>query len=171
MKKVMLFFMAAFLIWSCKNESRYTTESAEIDLVKSLLADYESGSWEDWKGHYADTAKVYHNSAKSISVSDLQKYHASNLEDLSMYKFQEKDRFFEMVVDDEGDKWVNFWGTWEGTIAANNQTLEIPVHITAQFKGDKIVEEHAFYNLAEMAMAMMALEEAEKEEDLEEIEE
>ena len=171
MKKTMLFLLATILLWSCKSESRYTTASAEIEQVKALLKDYETGNWEAWKGHYADTAKIYHNSTKSSSVADVSKVLASNLEDMSAYGFQDKDQFFEMVVDDEGDKWVNFWGTWDGTIAENKQTLEIPVHITAQFANGKIVEEHAFYNMSELAMAMMALEEAKEKESMEDSEE
>ena len=171
MKKTLVFLLAAILIWSCKSESRYTTASAEIEHVKALLKDYESGNWEAWKGHYADTAKIYHNSTESSSVADVAKVLASNLEEMSAYGFQDKDRFFEMVIDDEGDKWVNFWGTWEGTIAENNQNLKIPVHLTVQFSGDKIVEEHAFYNMSELAMALMALEEAKENETMEEIEE
>ncbi|MBT8234645.1 MAG: nuclear transport factor 2 family protein [Bacteroidia bacterium] len=171
MRKIIVFLLTAVLLWSCKTETRYTTESPEIEHVKALLADYDAGRWDAWKGHYADTAKLYHNSTESSSVTDVSKVLAANLEAMSAYGFQEKDRFFEMVIDDEGDKWVNFWGTWEGTIAENNQKLEIPVHITVQFTGDKIVEEHAFYNMSELAMAMMALEEAKEEETMEDSEE
>ncbi len=171
MRKTIVFLLIAFLMWSCKTETRYTTASAEIDHVKALIADYDAGRWDAWKGHYADTAKIYHNSTESSSAEDVSKVLARNLEAMSSYGFQDKDRFFEMVIDDEGDKWVNFWGTWEGTIAENNQKLEIPVHITVQFTGEKIVEEHAFYNMSELAMALMALEETKEEESMEDSEE
>jgi len=171
MRKTIVFLLTAILLLSCKSEARYTTASAEIDHVKILIADYEAGNWDAWKGHYADTAKLYHNSRKASSAAEVLEGMSDNLDAMATYKFQNKDRFFEMVVDDEGDKWVNFWGTWEGTIAENNQTLEIPVHITAQFADGKIVEEHAFYNLAELAMAIMALEEAKEKESMEESEE
>ena len=171
MNKIGLFFLTVLFLWSCKTETRYTTKSAEIEHVKALISDFNAGRWDAWIGRYADTAKLYHNSTESSSAAELSKVLAADLEAMSAYGFQKKDRFFEMVVDDEGDKWVNFWGTWEGTIAQNKQKLEIPVHITVQFSGDKIVEEHAFYNMSELAMAMMALEEAKEKESMEDSEE
>ena len=72
-----------------------------------------------------------------------------------------------MVIDDKGEKWVNFWGTWEGTIAANNQKLIIPVHLTLQFVNGKIVEEHGYYDLSEYMAVMQKIEsEMAEEEDV-----
>lgn len=50
-----------------------------------------------------------------------------------------------MVRDDDGEKWVNSWTTWQGTLAANGKELTIPVHATYQFVGDKVVKEFGIY--------------------------
>ena len=62
-----------------------------------------------------------------------------------------------MIIDDKDEKWVNFWGTWEGNIGALDRDLKIPVHLTLKFQDGKIVEEHAFYNLVEYMTTMNEL--------------
>ena len=163
MRYLVVLCIAALMITACQQgESRYSTTGAEIDQVKDLIANYEAGDWEAWMQHYADTAKVYHNSTEASSPTDVKDELAESVQATSSYKFQDKDRYYERVIDDRGETWVNFWATWEGTLEANDQKLIIPVHATYQFNGDKIVEEHAFYNMAEFAMAMMAIEESMK---------
>jgi len=57
-----------------------------------------------------------------------------------------------MIIDDEGDKWVYFWGTWEGKIADSDKELMVPVHFALKFVDSKIVEEYGYYdNSATMA--------------------
>lgn len=140
--------------------SRYSTSGPEVDEIKAHIAHYDTGDWEGWLGHYADTAKIYHNTTEPSSPAEVKEQMTATLENTSSYKFQEKDRFFERVIDDEGETWVNFWGNWEGTLAANDQKIIIPVHVTFKIEGDKIVEEHGFYNMAEITLAMMAIEQA-----------
>ena len=159
MRYLIVLCLVALMTTACNQvESRYSTAGAEIDQVKDLIANYEAGDWEAWLSHYADTAKVYHNSTEPSSAEDVKDQLAESLQSTSSYKFQDKDRYYERVIDDRGETWVNFWATWEGTLAANDQTLIIPVHATYQFNGDKIVEEHAFYNMAAFAMALTAIE-------------
>lgn len=163
MRYLVMLCLVALMITACnQGESRYSTTGAEIDQMKDLIANYEAADWDSWLGHYADTAKVYHNSTEAVTAKELQEGFVENIAQTSSYGFQDKDQYFERVVDDRGEVWVNVWANWEGTLKANDQKLIIPVHITAQFEGDKIVEEHAFYNMAEYAMAMMAIEEAMK---------
>ncbi len=154
MKKtaVMGIFLTLSLCASCKEHrpTRYATTGSEIELVKSLVADYEKGEWESWLSHYADTAKLHHNTTKDISLSakEINKTLRGILANTSSYKF-DKDAFYEKVIDDEGEIWVNFWGDWKGTMAASNKELIIPVHLTVQIVNGKIVEEHGYYNLSE----------------------
>ena len=163
MRYLVALCLGALLITACnQGESRYSTTGPEVDEIKAHIAHYETGDWEAWLGHYADTAKIYHNSIEGASPAETQKQLTANLEATSSYGFQEKDRYFERVIEDDGDTWVNFWGTWEGTLAANDQKLIIPVHVTFQIDGNKIVEEHGYYDLTEFTMAMMAIEEAMK---------
>ncbi len=69
---------------------------------------------------------------------------------------------YEMVVTDDGEKWVNFWGLWKGTLQANNKTYEIPVHITSQFIGGKIVKEFGYWDNATIMADMQAMQKAEE---------
>jgi len=88
---------------------------------------------------------------------------------MSSYGFQKKDSngnddiFYEQTLSDDGNTWVNFWGDWRGTLAANGQALEIPVHLTCQMVDGKIVEEYGFYDVSKYVLAMQAIE-AEKAE-------
>jgi hypothetical protein len=161
MKKIILMACAGLLFIACKDSvPRYASASPEIDSVKALLKDYEEGKWEAWESHYADTAKVYHNSAEAASVSDVRIGLGGLLENVSAYGFQDEDIFYEMILDDDGETWVNFWGNWEGTLSETGQKLIIPVHLTIQFENGKILEEHAYYNLAEYFEAIHAIEAA-----------
>lgn len=158
MKRIVLASIIVLAIVSCKQgPDRWTNQSPEIDVVKALVKDYEAGNWEAWKGHYADTAKLYHNTTKPSSVGETLEGLRSYLETVTEYSFSDKDIYYEMIIDDKNQKWVNFWGTWEGNIGALDRDLTIPVHLTLQFKDGKIVEEHGFYNMAEYAVAMSEL--------------
>jgi hypothetical protein len=165
MKKIAVLAMLLLVIVfvSCKEKEpvRYATTGLEIDLVKSLIEDYEKGDWDAWLAHYADTAKLHHNATKDISLSAKEVHETLKvlLANTSSYGF-DKDSFYERVIDDEGETWVNFWGDWKGTMAANNKELIIPVHITSQIVNGKIVEEHGYYNLSEYMANMQEIEAA-----------
>ena len=112
MKKLILLGLVIVLITACqKNEpQRYFSESKEIDAVKALLKDYHAGNWEAWAGHYADTAKIYQNSIKAASVKETIANLKEILSNVSAYKFDDKNLWFEMVIDKDKETWVNFWG-------------------------------------------------------------
>jgi hypothetical protein len=65
-----------------------------------------------------------------------------------------------MVVTDKGKTYVNFWGLWKGTLAANNKTYTIPTHLTAQFVDGKIVKEFGYWDLSKIMLDMQAMEHA-----------
>lgn len=155
MKKLFLLGLCTLFFLGCQQaETRYTTKSPEIDVAKAVLKDYTAGNWEGWASHYADTAKISHNTLETSSTAETLEGLKQILANTSEYGFSDKNIFYEMVIDDDKERWVNFWGTWEGTLAANGQKLIIPVHLTFQFVDNKIVEEHAYYNIAEYASAM-----------------
>lgn len=162
MKKIALLgiLLTVILCASCKENRpvRYATTGPEIDVIKSLVADYEKGDWEGWLGHYADTAKLHHNTTKDISLSakEINETLKGILANTSSYTFDDN-LVYEKIIDDEGETWVNFWGDWKCTIAANNKELIIPVHITAQILNGKIVEEHGYYNLSEYIDTMQEI--------------
>ncbi|HSQ46585.1 MAG TPA: hypothetical protein VLM44_06650, partial [Lutibacter sp.] len=72
--------------------------------------------------------------------------------------FVEKGQEYEMATTDEGNTWVNFWGVWKGTLAANNKVIEIPVHLTAQFIDGKIVREYGYWDNAPIVLAIQEIE-------------
>ncbi len=150
-----------------KGPERYTNSAPEINVVKALIKDYNEGNWTSWASHYADTAKQYHNTLQASTTAEALEGLKANLAATSSYSFIDKDMFYERVIDDDNETWVNFWATWEGTLSGNNQKLVIPVHLTAQFVNGKIVKEYAYYNLSEFVLAIQDIEAAKMAEESE----
>lgn len=164
LKKLILLSFTVILITACQNKpDRFTTTSPEIDEIKALVKDYHDGNWDAWLTHYADTAKIYHNTWKTGATP---KETVANLKvilaNTSSYRFDEGEGeiFYEMVINDSDQKWVLFFGNWKGTLAANNKTIEIPVQLTLHVENGKIVTEYGFYNLSEFTAALLEIEAA-----------
>ncbi|MDO9554309.1 nuclear transport factor 2 family protein [Rhodonellum sp.] len=165
MKNSILILLAVLILAACekKDAPRYTQNSPEIDILKSGISHYNTKNWEAMAANFADTAKVYYNTKKSpISFKEVSAYHGQNDVNFSSRGFLDRDQDYEMVVTDKGETWVNFWGIWEGTLAADNRKIEMPVHLTAQFKDGKIVEEHGYWDNGPLIMAIQEIEAAEK---------
>ncbi|MBT8264117.1 MAG: nuclear transport factor 2 family protein [Eudoraea sp.] len=162
MKRIVIVLMAVGFFWACKDQGpvRYTVTSAEIDQSKALIAEYEKGDWEAWMSHYADTAKVYHNSNTAATAAEALEVHKGALTNVSDYGFSDEDQYVEMIIDDKGETWVYFWGTWEGTLSANGNKMELPVHLAMQFVDNKIVKEHGYWDNMPMSEAIRAIEAA-----------
>ena len=169
--KAILLVLSIVLFTACQNNEpqRYFSSSPEIDIAKALIKDYHDGNWEAWMGHYADTAKIFHNTWENGATP---KESMTSLKEIlsytSSYHFDEGDDniFYEMIISDNGNKWVYLWGNWKGTLAANNKELQIPVHIAYRFTDGKIAREEGFYNLSEFVAALGEIEankEAEEE--------
>lgn len=151
MKKLILFLSMVVLFANCNNTHRYTQESKEIDVVKATINYYDFNQWDSLKYSYADTAKIYYNSRKDImSPKDLETYFTRNSESFSTRAFEDESREYEMIEDNNGKIWVNFWGLWKGNLKANNKQIVIPVHITYEFKNNKIVTEYGYWNTSEL---------------------
>jgi len=159
MKKIIQFVLVIAIVAACKNEVRYTQNSPEIETYKKAIKDYEMGNWESTKTHYADTAKVFYNATEknSKTIAEIIEQNKANIALLSSYGFVADNNEFEMVVNDKGNTWVNYWGVWQGRLAANNQLFEIPVHLTAQFVGGKIVKEYGYWDNTELTLAILDL--------------
>lgn len=95
MKKLFLLGLAAISLVACKQEQRYFAESAEIDSFKAVLTAYESGNLDAWKSHYADTAKIYANSIKAISVDENLKGQGEMIANFSSYGFDHEEEHIE----------------------------------------------------------------------------
>ncbi|VAV86196.1 hypothetical protein MNBD_BACTEROID02-232 [hydrothermal vent metagenome] len=165
LKKLVLLSFTVILFTACQNNKpeRFTTTSPEIDVVKTLVKDYHDGNWEAWLTHYADTAKIYHNTWKTAATP---KETIANLKvilaNTSSYHFDEGDGniFYEMVINDYDQKWVLFFGNWIGTLAGNGKTIEIPVQLTLQVENGEIVTEYGFYDISGFTAALQEIEAA-----------
>jgi len=166
MKKLILLGLTVILFSACQEqEVRFTTASTNIDVVKKLLSDYHAGDWDAWKTNYADTAKVFHNNWKTgVSPAETAKSLKEILSNTFSYHFDEGEDeiFYEQTIDDDGKTWVNFWGNWRGTLTANGQELEIPVHLSCQMDNGKIVREYGFYDVSNFVLALQEIEESSK---------
>ena len=166
MKNLLLIFLVSILTISCndgkkENEKvRYTQASEQINTLKAAIQNYESGDWDTYKTHYADTAKLYYNRNESQNVAQVLADHQQSLNGISKYEFLDDSEEYEMVVTDDDETWVNFWGDWQGTMAENDSMIEIPVHITARFVDGKIVSEHVYYDNSGVISAFANLEAA-----------
>ncbi len=166
MKKLHLLGFTIILFVACQtNVKQFTMTSPEIDEAKALIKDYQEGNWEAWTTHYADTAKIFHNTwdeNKGATPAETAKSLKATLSNMSNYHFEEEDElpWYEMVTNDKGSTWVYFWGNWKGTLAANNKEIKIPVHLSLKFANGKVVREEGFYNLSELTTALQEIEAA-----------
>jgi ketosteroid isomerase-like protein len=161
MKKIFLLLVTVAIFSACTQqvEQRYFSSSPEIDLAKAVMQSYLNSDWDTYRSFYADTAKIAFNVTEenAVSVDAVIEQHMLDVQSFSSIETLPKPEFYEMVITDNGEKWVNYWGVWVGTLAANGQRFEVPLHITSRFVDGKIVEEHGFWNNAAIMMATMAL--------------
>jgi len=159
MKKLFLLGLVIVLFTACqeKQEQRYFAESPEIDVLKAGIEAYEKADWDTWRGHFADTAKIYVNSKEPISLDA----RVNNLKEMSgafsSYGFDKKGAHIEMVLDKEKETWVYYWAQHNAIIAANKQELSVSVHLAVRFANGKIVAEHVHFDGTEMNKAFEEL--------------
>ena len=160
MKQSILLGLVLVFFISCqeKKAERYTQASPEIETFKAVIADYEAGNWKGYLSHYADTAKIFQNSRDSITPMQSVEILKENISKYASYGFMKEEGDSEMVVTDKNDTWVNYWGVWQGTLSGNNQVLEMPVHLTAQFVGGKIVRQYGYYDRTPILDVLKAME-------------
>lgn len=149
MKNIFYVGIAALLIVGCQSQGpeRFSTTGPEIDLIKSLVADYEQANWESWMTKYNDTAKVFHNAwDEGISANELKEGFQESLAAFSAYGFKEEPMFYEKIIDDNGKTWVNFWAVWTATPIGSDKAIDVPVHLSVNVEDGKIVEEYGFWD-------------------------
>jgi len=163
MKKLFLLGLATIVFVACQNQpQRYTQSSPEIDTFKSLIKDYNEKNYESLVGHYSDTSKTSFNKNRMAS-SDIPEYHKANDANYSSRGFVDDGQEYEMVIDDEGKTWVNFWGTWKCILAANSKAITMPIHLTARFIDGKIVEDYGYWDPTEVITNLEEIEAAKDE--------
>ena len=159
MKKLLFVVVISVLLSACENTQRYTQNSPEIETVKAIIKDYNAKNYESVVSHFADTANVYFNSSTSFKASKLPDYHSETDPNFSSRGFVKEGQEFEMVVTDKGITWVNFWGSWEGTFAANGKKTTLQIHLTLQFIDGKVVTEYGYWDASGIVLAMQEIEE------------
>ncbi|MGB5983411.1 MAG: nuclear transport factor 2 family protein [Nonlabens sp.] len=158
MERQILLAFTALLFMSCnRQEKRYTQQSAEITSFKQSVDDYRNYRWDDLKAHYADTAKIANNVVEKKAIN-ISKHIESSKKDAEMFDWIIENEEYEMVVTDEGETWVNFWGVWKGTMKKTKKEYVIPYHSTAQFVDGKIVKEFGYWNNSEISTDLMKAE-------------
>jgi len=140
---------------ACKQ--RHFMESPEIDSFTAVIGAYESGDFEAMKGHFSDTAKIYHNTNKGISVDENLKVQEEMISNFSSYGFDKDDDYMEMVIDGENETWVYYWADWSGTLKANEKTISVTVHLAVQYVDGKAVEEYGYWDNTSINEAFAAI--------------
>ncbi|MCX7550508.1 nuclear transport factor 2 family protein [Xanthomarina sp. F2636L] len=155
MKNFILIGCLLFMFPSCKKQHRYTQDSDEIEIVKAAISDYNYQEWENLMSHYNDTAHIYYNSRSNIlSPKDLESFHINHDVGFSTRAFEDENREYEMIEDNNGKSWVNFWGLLKGNLEGNNKQITIPVHITYQFIDKKIVTEFGYWDSSRVLLEL-----------------
>ncbi|MCB0472632.1 MAG: nuclear transport factor 2 family protein [Flavobacteriaceae bacterium] len=158
MKKLIFILIGALVLTACQNaQQRYTQSSNEIDVLKAVINSYDDKDWDALVSQYADTAKVYFNSTTPIEIAKVPAFHQQDDANLAQRSFEKDGLEYEMVIDDKGNTWVNFWGTWKGTLAANGKEIEIPVHLTAHYINGKIVREYGYWDNSPILLALQEI--------------
>ncbi len=160
MKKLLLLCLSVILFTACQQEQRYFSESSEITSMKASITQYADGDWEAWSSHFSDTAKFYINSNKAINIDEFKQGQLGLLSNFSSYGFVKEGSFTEMVLDSDDETWVNYWATWKGTLKANGQEIDIPVHITSEYVDGKVVQLYNYWDSAPITNALAEIEEA-----------
>jgi len=155
MKKTLVLLICCIALFSCQNQPRYTTSSPEIDIAKEHLKAYENGDWKTWKEQYTADSKIYHNNWDNSRTSDeALTGHQLIISYLSDYEYIDEPMFYEMIIDDDGKKWVNFWGVWQGIITETGTQIKVPVHLSINYAEGKVVEEYGFWDTSKLIEAL-----------------
>lgn len=157
MKNLFILVLVALAIFSCQeHQQKYFAESDETKSLEAGIAAYESGDWQTWRSHFADTAKIYVNSKEPITLDARAEELKAMTGAFSSYGFDKEKDHMEMVIDKNDETWVYYWATHNGSMA-NGTKLSIPVHLAVQFKDGKITEEHIYFDGTEMNAALSAM--------------
>lgn len=159
MKKLLYVVVLSALLSGCENTKRYTQNAPEIETVKAIIKDYNAKNYKAVVSYFADTANVYFNSSKSFKAGKLPEYHNETDINFSSRGFIEEGQEYEMVVTDKGTTWVNFWGSWEGTFAANGKKIGLQIHLTLEFIDGEVVTEYGYWDASGIVLAMQEIEE------------
>ncbi len=163
MKYISLF---SLLFIACQAEKQYFLESPEIDFVKKANDAYVNGEWDALRSYFADTASIYNNTwfGEEITPDEYINGLRDRAEGYASYSFSD-DGFYEMVINDRGEKWVHAWIQWRGTLE-NGDEVKTVVNINQWVENEKIVAMGVVINYLPMYLAAEKAAEVEKVEDV-----
>ncbi|MBO0322347.1 nuclear transport factor 2 family protein [Muricauda sp. CAU 1633] len=156
--KILLLCAAfALVLNACQQgPTRYTQNSPEIDIVKKVISNYDTKSYDT--SVFADSSKTYYNTNDdALSPNEAIAFHKEADSEYASRGFADSHQEYEMVVTDDGETWVNCWLTWKGTLAANDKEFEVPVHLTFRFVDGKIVREHGYWDPTEIVLELQKI--------------
>ncbi|XOV93801.1 MAG: hypothetical protein ACFHWX_03625 [Bacteroidota bacterium] len=167
MKNLMFIALLASVMLACQPqvepaEKQYFTSSPEIDVTKKLMQAYLDADWDLYRSLHADTCIVMHNSySKTMSPDSATAFHKSgrtNISNLSLTGPAAGSPVYEMIVSDDGAKWVHFWGLWKATYNPTGAEVSFPLNISFRMDGGKINLLAAIYNGAPLLAESMKAE-------------
>ncbi|QDO95036.1 hypothetical protein FNB79_14000 [Formosa sediminum] len=146
MKKLLFVAFSLTIMLSCKEPvKQYTTSSPEIETIKTLHKYFEDNNYDALTELYAEDAKIYENSFESKSASDVIKEGKEGRELIADYTFEGGVKC-EMIINDAGEKWVNSWAHWKGTLKGGEKVIEVPIISRFLFEDGKIVKEYSYWD-------------------------
>lgn len=120
--------------------------NAEKAVLEKLDA-YHAGNWAAWIGHYSDDARVYYNTvSRPMTATQAAAVHERSVAPLSGYRFQRADTTIVAATSDNGERWIYFTGVWRATFRATGESIAVPTAIRYRMAGDRIVEEHGYWD-------------------------
>ena len=150
MKHVFLLIVLLILFVGCKQpEQNYFSESPEIETSKQLLSHLANYDDEAIAKIYSDSAKIYDNSLKAVSPSEIIAQMKENKESMDFLRVKDS-ADYEMVITKEGEKWVNCWYVMEGKYKGSDKVITVPCHSSFEFKDGKIVKDYSYYNMSDI---------------------
>ncbi|MFC2120142.1 hypothetical protein ACFLTI_00945 [Bacteroidota bacterium] len=152
MKNLFLIISILLVCSACQDKQtiqKYYEESPEIELCKKLVEAYNNQDWETFKSNYCDTAKIWHNSKylvdPGISPGAFIDGVKETSAEMEYFRFTDNARW-EMIIDNDDNRWVHFWGNWEGKFIKSESKIININHIDYLVKDGKIVSEVGYWD-------------------------
>ena len=137
--KILAFgFVAAVALMSCQQQ-QFFTSSPEIDFIKKVDESYLKGDWTTNRSFYHDTATIYINTwgRNKLTADQVVEAFKAGVADYTEYSLSD-DRYYEMIIDDQGQHWVHCWAEWKG-LHKNGKEVRSVVNITWRVENNKIL--------------------------------
>ena len=170
MKKYLISLIVFVLIgiYSCQEQQvskQYFEASPEIDMVDTLIEAYLNQDWETYRSNYSDTVRIWSNGwpgddDPGMTIDEDLEDMKTSISSFYSYSFEEK--IIDMIISNDGQKYVLFWGKWTGKLTEDGDELVIPVHLVFEFVDNKIVYEYGFWDNLSIYLARQALEKEDK---------